>query len=407
MENNRTTPEEPLGNVTDELYWLKDQGPTEQERAEEFMIRLFREAGSPWVTYAITGLCVLVFLVMLLISGGDSFLKPAGTLLLDFGANFFPKTCTGQWYRLITCAFVHIGIIHLAFNMFVFLQVGNLVERLFGHTLFLLIYLGAAITGSLLSVAIHPDVISAGASGAIFGVYGALIAYYVRFYRTIPRQIFDGLIKGAFFFVVVNLLLGLQPGIDNFAHLGGLFGGFIFGLAAALATEPDARKKSFPLKLILTAFLIVCVTGGAIYGLISYRSPQSTPSLQKFIQIYIDKEKMAVNKYNEAGVNLHANKITPDDYIKILRNKIIPVWQEVKKSSETVSVKGLNEQQKNIFEIFLNNTNGWLLICEKTCQGIETDQPDLIDEANSQLIKQNKLVEEFIQKSKAAAKKNH
>ncbi|MDO5580622.1 MAG: rhomboid family intramembrane serine protease [Planctomycetia bacterium] len=399
MEEIKNTAEEMSENEFGASTLPVDPISPEQQKTEEFIIRLFREVQVPWITYLITGLCVLIFLLMLAVSQGESLMKPSGQLLLDFGANFFPKTCMGQWYRLITCAFVHIGIIHLLFNMYIFCQTGNLVERLFGHSLFFLVYIGSAITGSLLSMMVHQNVISAGASGAIFGVYGALFAYYVRFHRSVPREIFRGLMKNAILFVVINLVFGLQPGIDNFAHLGGLIGGFLFGLAAAIPSDHEERKRSFPLHLISTILLITVVSCGGIFGMKYCPSFQGWVQYQKFVNFYVEKEEKAVKQYNEASNDVRAGKITAADYTKIIREDLIPAWQEVKDFSQSVPVFKLNGQQQEIYTMFSENANSWLSICENTCRGIETDQIDFIIKANSELERLNKKIEDFQKKT--------
>ena len=98
--------------------------------------------------------------------------------VLEWGANFGPKTMDGQWWRLFTSMFLHFGIIHIGFNMWVLWNVGRLVERLVGNFGFALLYVVSGLLGSVASLAWNPTTISAGASGAVFGVVGALIGFY-------------------------------------------------------------------------------------------------------------------------------------------------------------------------------------------------------------------------------------
>jgi rhomboid protease GluP len=138
--------------------------------------------------------------------------------------------------------FIHVGAIHLAMNMIGLWQIGGLVERLLGHRAFLLVYLVSGLCGSLASITWHPFVVSAGASGAVFGVYGVLVAYLVRHRGSIPRQVLSQLQKSTVFFLGLNVVFGFQQkGIDMAAHVGGLLGGF---LAALVVSRPLMSQPS-------------------------------------------------------------------------------------------------------------------------------------------------------------------
>jgi rhomboid protease GluP len=108
---------------------------------------------------------------------------------IAWGSNFGPYTTEGEWWRLFTSLFIHFGIAHLLLNMFALTAFGPLVERLFGSVNFLFVYLLAGIAGSLASIAWNPGINSAGASGAIFGILGALMAVQLRAGATIPMDI--------------------------------------------------------------------------------------------------------------------------------------------------------------------------------------------------------------------------
>jgi rhomboid protease GluP len=168
---------------------------------------------------------VLVFLLM--VGMGVSPTEPSARHILDWGGNWGAATMSGEWWRLLTCAFVHIGFVHLAMNMVALVYVGAFLEPLVGTGRFAGAYLITAVTGSLLSLAIHPDTISAGASGAIFGMFGVLLSLLTT--RLIPPDIRKRLLLLMGFYVVYNLLYGLKEGIDNAGHIGGLIGGLAIG----------------------------------------------------------------------------------------------------------------------------------------------------------------------------------
>lgn len=171
---------------------------------------------------------VLVFLVMVL--QGVSVFNPTADSVLRWGADYGPLTLHGQWWRMFVSTFLHFGLIHLLFNMFVLFNIGLFLESLAGRTPFVVLYLVCGLGGSAASLAWHPSIVSAGASGAIFGLYGALLGFLVRHRGSIPAESLASLRKGALTFIGYNLLFGLRPGVDMAAHLGGLATGFALGL---------------------------------------------------------------------------------------------------------------------------------------------------------------------------------
>ncbi|HXB58486.1 MAG TPA: rhomboid family intramembrane serine protease, partial [Candidatus Acidoferrales bacterium] len=130
-----------------------------------------------WVTFTLLTVNSVIYLLMYLVLAGNF----TTTGLQSWGANYGPLTINGgQWWRLLACCFLHGGFLHVLLNMYVLYQVGQLVEKLFGNWFYLLIYLACGICASLTSVWIHPAITSVGASGAIFGLYGALVGYLMR-----------------------------------------------------------------------------------------------------------------------------------------------------------------------------------------------------------------------------------
>ena len=217
-----------------------------------------------WVTPAIVGLNVILFLIVSV--DAQTIFSPSIAKLIAWGADFGPLTVTShQWWRLLSSCFVHIGIVHLACNLFALIQAGKLTERLFGNWFFLMIYLGSGLVGSLTSLWFNPMLVSAGASGAIFGVYGALLGYMAREKGGLPRSAVQSVSKGATVFVAYNVLYGLLAavnqaannivnsvnnpgshasggGIDIAAHAGGLVAGLILGYLGARPVQDVERR---------------------------------------------------------------------------------------------------------------------------------------------------------------------
>ncbi|MCH8063893.1 MAG: rhomboid family intramembrane serine protease [Chloroflexi bacterium] len=152
-------------------------------------------------------------------------------VLLRFGAMFGPLIANGEYWRLFTAMFLHVGIMHLMFNGIGLLIFGRMLERVFGHYRFATIYVLAGLSGSIASYTFNPVVIGAGASGAIFGVLGALTAFFLL-RRDVLGNVGRRYRSGLALIVLINLAFGFFiPGIDNWAHLGGLGGGLVLGFA--------------------------------------------------------------------------------------------------------------------------------------------------------------------------------
>ena len=143
-------------------------------------------------------------------------------VLLYMGGNYGALVSHGQVWRLLTCAFLHGGIVHIFCNMYALYALGPQIEILFGRVKYIIIYLLSAIGGSLLSYKFSPSSLSIGASGAIFGLFGAMVVFVLKYKDRIPKRVLNNL----FGVIILNLLIGFNlQGIDNFAHIGGLLVG--------------------------------------------------------------------------------------------------------------------------------------------------------------------------------------
>lgn len=147
-------------------------------------------------------------------------------VLIKFGAKYNIFIEQGQIWRLLTCAFLHSGLIHIACNMYSLYIIGPQIEQIYGKIKYLIIYIVSCITASLMSFLMSPNSISVGASGGIFGLMGALLAFTVIERNRIQKKYMSSLIQ----IIVLNLFIGLSiKNIDNFAHIGGLVGGMTIG----------------------------------------------------------------------------------------------------------------------------------------------------------------------------------
>jgi rhomboid protease GluP len=228
---------------------------------------------APWVrreasiglTQILFGACAAVFLATAVAS--SSVMDFPGDVLL-WGANVGPYTLSGQWWRLLTYMFLHGGLMHIAFNMWCLWDLGALCESLYGRWIFGAIYLATGIGGGLASVAWNPHAFSVGASGAIFGLAGALIASFYLGEFSLPKAALSGTLRSLVFFAGFNLFFGgMFQGIDNACHIGGLITGLILGaLIARLAPEHDK-----PLRRVVVVGVVALALAGSALGVQRWR----------------------------------------------------------------------------------------------------------------------------------------
>jgi membrane associated rhomboid family serine protease/lipoprotein NlpI len=217
-----------------------------------FQAQLRLATPKAYVTPALVAVNILVFLAMLALGAG--FLQPKADVLVLYGSNFGPLTTDGQWWRLFTSMFLHFGVIHLALNMWALYETGRLVERLYGNLHFLVLYLLAGLAGSLASLLWNPMVNSVGASGAIFGVFGALLAFMVNKGNRVPLAAMKKQRASTLLFIANSLVYGFShAGIDNAAHLGGLASGFLLGLLIARPLDPALRSQEGAKRLVASS----------------------------------------------------------------------------------------------------------------------------------------------------------
>jgi membrane associated rhomboid family serine protease/Flp pilus assembly protein TadD len=210
------------------------------------------------VTVTILTMNLLVFAAMAL--RGASLLSPDNVQLLKWGADFGPLSLGAQPWRILTSTYVHIGFVHITVNMWALWQLGRAAERIFGPWTYFVIYTASGISGSLLSLLHNPIGVSAGASGALFGIVGALIAALYLGKLPFPKPVRDGLLKNLVWVAVINLGLGASiPGIDNAGHVGGLVMGLALGaIIGPHLMEQQVRRAGYNrLTAVAAVFLLV------------------------------------------------------------------------------------------------------------------------------------------------------
>jgi rhomboid protease GluP len=215
---------------------------------------------------SVTSLLILanVLVAAMMLVAGAGLWHSDNSVQMAWGANFGPATKDGQWWRLGTAMFLHFGVLHLGMNMVALWDSGRLVERILGPGRFAFLYITSGLSGNLLSLVVQGDrAISGGASGAILGIYGALLTFLLAERKRFHPSDFKVMFGGAAAFSALTLLLGiLIPGIDNAAHFGGLMAGAMVGFvllprSASSGTLHRHGKRGVTVAFCLTVVLLV------------------------------------------------------------------------------------------------------------------------------------------------------
>ncbi len=218
------------------------------------------------MTPIVVAACVVVYVVMIV--SGVPWWWAYASQLVPWGANDGARVILHhEYWRLPASVFIHGGLIHLAVNMWSLMVIGPLVERIYGHLTFAVLYLAAGIGGAIASAAFSPARVSVGASGAICGILGGLLAFLVAHRRTIPPTVFRQLLRDVLKVLVYMAVLGLVvANIDQAAHLGGLGVGFLSGLLliGPWPVEPRLRARRMALRAVMTTLIAAMLSSSAV-----------------------------------------------------------------------------------------------------------------------------------------------
>lgn len=305
---------------------MNSEAATDPAAEIEFARQLHAATPRVVVTPVIIALNLAMFVVM--IAMGVNVLGGRPDDYLKFGANFGPLTTGGEWWRLLTCTFIHGGVVHLLFNLWALWDSGHLTERLYGNRWFTGIYLYAGVGGSLASLLWRNEVVSVGASGAIFGVFGALLAYTLRERGSIPPHMLNRLRISTSIFVTYSLFYGFAAsGIDNAAHLGGLLCGFAMGLVAARPLAAETRRRG-DLQRIGVALLLAALTlpTAARFAPDTSRVYREALALEKATAAFSAEERRLSGEFDDIVKRARDKKIDDRSALNDLRNKLLPGW---------------------------------------------------------------------------------
>ncbi|MCL5428947.1 MAG: rhomboid family intramembrane serine protease [Chloroflexi bacterium] len=243
--------------------------PLAQIQPQRMAVRLPQR--QPFVVYLLLGLTIFVFLLQMLTESGRFGRCPffnETDLPACYGLKVNELILDGQWWRLITPVFLHASLLHIGFNMYALYVLGPELERHFGHLPFLALYLLSGFAGVVLSFLLTQSP-SLGASTAIFGLLAAQGVFVYLNQKLFGRRA-QAILRSIINIAIINLLIGLTPGIDNWGHVGGLFGGGLFALLAVPVYRIEGDELEFhlvnrrPQNRIWIASLVVAIIFGGM-----------------------------------------------------------------------------------------------------------------------------------------------
>ncbi|ABF40882.1 Rhomboid-like protein [Candidatus Koribacter versatilis Ellin345] len=265
-----------------------------------------RTLPAPIVTRILIGINVAVFLAMVLLT--RQFVEFDTPTALRWGADYGPATASGEWWRMLTSMFLHGGILHILVNMFALRNLGYTAELFYGRKNFLIIYMLSGFGGSAATLLWRPDSVSVGASGAIFGVAGALAA--MVYFKKLPvdRALLKRDIGSIGAVIFYNLLIGAAlPIINNAAHVGGLVAGAILGFtlpAMIFRTEREKSNSSGTIAIGIVIALIVAI------GITGHQKLAAEEELYRADKAYEAGKKSEALQHLERAAAMHPETFT-------------------------------------------------------------------------------------------------
>lgn len=254
----------------DKIFTEEEKAYIEEEKKKGSLLSFFIPRKGFIATPILIDINILVFILM--VASGVGVFEPSTLALLKWGADFGPLTLTGDWWRTVTCNFIHIGGFHLAMNLYAFMFVGLFLEQLIGSRRMFASYLLTGLCSAVFSLYMHAETISAGASGSIFGLYGIFLAFLL--FHGIAKEQRKALLTSILIFVGYNLVYGMKEGIDNAAHIGGLLSGFLLGIVYVFSnkTEKTVARRTISIIgelgifcIFLFSFIMLCRNATPLY----------------------------------------------------------------------------------------------------------------------------------------------
>lgn len=342
----------------------------------------------PVVTVTIMAANIGVFALMAY--SGVDLVQPDGSTLLNWGANFGPRTMNGQWWRLLSCMFLHFGVVHLGMNMLVLWGLGRPAERFVGSVGFAIAYLLSGVAGGLASLAWHPEGISAGASGAVFGAAGTLLGFALLRRDTVPPEVRSAMLKSMANFLILNTVVGLSASqIDMAAHTGGFLGGMLCGLVLSQPMVPGMRSGRLFRNALTVLMGLVLVPAGML------ALPDAPVDLQAEIKKLTELEETVYKKFNDAQALAESGDIEAAEFADRIEQQILPEWKVYRDHLKTCSE--LKYANKEYFRPYVDyavfREQSWQLTLESLREKDPVRKRKLMEQARAAEIMIEKVLE--------------
>jgi rhomboid protease GluP len=290
------------------------------------------------ITLLIVLVNALVFGIMSVAARTAMGIDPATAI--RWGANYGPLTTGGEWWRVFTATLLHHNFVHLLLNMWVLFGAGRLTERLFGSARFAFIYLASGIGGSIGSLAWQPGNVAVGASGAVFGVLGAFLAFLWMRRREIPRGLLRAYWLSTSLFVLYSLVTGaLEAQTDNAAHLVGLLTGLLLGFSLARPLSEHATEDVSRGLRLAPAMSAAAMIGAGLFYVVVLRPPL-TPTEQLWAKYpeYPTQEAENLRAWIALISLVAQGQINETDFVDRFDKEILPFWTSMAEQFEKAGV---------------------------------------------------------------------
>lgn len=361
--------------------WLTPEAAQAQADEQAFQ-RILKEGPAPRVTQALIATNIAVYLYAGM--AGAGWWSGNAEALLKLGGNFAAATAQGEWWRLLSAMFLHAGIIHLAFNMWALWDGGRIAERLFGSRNCAVIYLASGLMGGIVSINWQQSNVGVGASGAVFGIYGALFIALALRKDLLPQTVSKRMMTFMAIFMTYSLINGAKAGIDNAAHFGGLFAGLLLGVGFVAST---ARKW---LATVAAGILLAMGSARAVDAVQPVRDEMA---FRAFIVAYTADE----NRINQAAQTLLASARTlpPQEFVHRIDREVVAGWQEQHK--RIFALTNLTPRNQRLRDYMLRFVKLKQQGFEAMRDGVRHDDKQLVLSSKEKFDQANGVLEEMKQ----------
>ena len=364
---------ESRNSLTEELIASKKDIEDSKEMEEETKMPTHKidfKNLFPQDNYLFTPLLIYtnIFIFLLMVLFGMNVFAPSIDTLVQWGGNIRYLTINGQFWRLFTSVFLHWGILHLLFNMYALLYIGSILEKVIGKNKFVFAYLIAGIAASVSSIMMNENVVSAGASGAIFGLFGVLFPLLVSKKNDLPDISVKNLLLNTSVFVAYNIMIGFsKSGIDNAAHIGGLFTGIIIGYSFCLIAKGKIRS-------ILT-YVILVVTLGIFSTLVITNVSDKFGEYDKALKEFGLNEQKALWMYKVDWDNIADSQLI--SYKDKLTKEGVDIWEENIILLEKIKNNDYDKQNVQLIDMLIDYSISRKKSCELMIEGFEKDSLEI------------------------------